>query len=126
VTKAFPPGPGSAEFRQADGFLRLSSKGIHADFAQDLPFSTRNVIYSTQTPWAVRATMTKVTHPAWKTRPSWFIIGIEDGMVPVALARAEAKMIGAATLELHSSHVPMLSQPDKVAAFIVRAAKMLK
>jgi pimeloyl-ACP methyl ester carboxylesterase len=126
VVKAFPPGPGSLEFQQADGFLRLSAKGIHADFAQDLPVSTRNTIYSTQTPWAVRATQTKVMDPAWKTRPSWFIIGIEDKMVPVALARAEAKMIGATTLELHSSHVPMLSQPEKVAAFIIGAAKTLK
>jgi pimeloyl-ACP methyl ester carboxylesterase len=127
VTKAFPPAPGSAEFRQdASGFFTLSSKGIHSDFAQDLPFDTRNTIYATQVPWAVRATVTKVTHPAWKTKPSWCIIGTQDQMVPPALARAEAKMTGATSLELQSSHVPMISRPKEVAAFIVRAAQALK
>ncbi|MBS1665491.1 MAG: alpha/beta hydrolase [Bacteroidetes bacterium] len=126
VTKAFPPAPGSGEFQQASGFLKLSSKGINAYFAQDLPPSARNTIYSTQVPWAVKAAMTKVSAAAWKTRPSWFIIGKDDQMVPPALARAEAKMIGARTLELNSSHVPMLSMPEKVAAFIVSAAQELK
>ncbi len=126
VVKAFPPAPGSAEFRQSDGFLTLSPKGIHTDFAQDLPFQARNTLYSTQVPWAVRATMTKVTHAAWRTKPSWFLIGIEDRMVPVALARAEVKIIGAASLELHASHVPMLSMPEKVAEYIGHAARALK
>jgi pimeloyl-ACP methyl ester carboxylesterase len=126
VTKAFPPGPGSAEFKQDAGFLTLSSKGINAHFAQDLPAETRNVIFSTQVPWAVRATVTKVAHAAWKTKPSWCIIGTDDQMVPPALARAEAKMIGATRLELRSSHVPMISMPEKVAAFIISAARGLK
>ena len=126
VVKAFPPAPGSAEFRQdTSGFLTLSSKGINAHFAQDLPAEERNTIYSTQVPWAVRATMTKVSKAAWKTRPSWCIIGQDDQMVPVALARAEAKMIKAHTLELQSSHVPMISRPEKVAAFIISAAQEL-
>jgi len=127
VAGAFPPGPGFAEFKQDGyGFLSLSSKGIHEDFAQDLPASTRNVIYTTQIPWAVKATTGKVTSAAWKARPSWFLIGIEDRMVPVALARAEAKMIHATTLELHSSHVPMISQPEKTAAFVISAAQAVK
>ena len=55
----------------------------------------------------------------------WFVIGIEDQMVPVALQRSEVKTIGATTLELHSSHVPMISQADEVADFIVSAAQSL-
>ena len=120
------PSPGSAEFKQdASGFLSLSSKGINAHFAQDLPAETRNVIFTTQVPWSVKATVTKVMDPAWKTKPSWFIIGAQDHMVPPALARAEAKMIKAKTLELNSSHVPMVSQPGRVAAFIINAATTL-
>jgi pimeloyl-ACP methyl ester carboxylesterase len=125
VTKDYPS-PGSAQFKQdASGFLTLSYKGIHDDFAQDLPFQTRNTIYSTQTPWSLRAVTKGVSVAAWKTKRSWFVIGKQDGMVPVALARSEAKMIGARTLELNSSHVPMLSMPDKVAAVIVGAAQEL-
>lgn len=123
VVSAFPAAPGSAEFRQdASGFLSLSPKGIDTHFAQDLSPQDRKVIYATQTPWAAIATTTKITSAAWKTKPSWFIVGLEDGMVPTELARAEAKMIKATTLELKSSHVPMLSQPAKVAAFITEAA----
>lgn len=124
VVKASPPAPGSAEFRQdASHFLSLSSKGIHAHFAQDLPIETRNLLYVTQVPWAARATTDKISTAAWKTRPSWCIIGTDDQMVPPQLARAEARMIRATTVELKSSHVPMLSLPDKVASFIAGAAR---
>ena len=126
VTQAFPPGPGSAEFKaDASGFLSLSSKGINAHFAQDLPAGDRNVIFATQVPWAVRTTTDKISNAAWKTKPSWCIIGTDDQMVPPALARAEAKMIKATTIELNSSHVPMVSQPNKVATFIIGAAGKL-
>jgi pimeloyl-ACP methyl ester carboxylesterase len=126
VTSAFPPAPGFAEFKQdASGFLALSSKGINTNFAQDLTTQQRSVLFATQTPWATKATTTKVSKPAWKTRPSWCIIGLNDLMVSPDLARAEAKMIKATSMELKSSHVPMLSQPDKVAAFIMSAARSL-
>lgn len=126
VTSAFPAAPGSGEFRQdASGFLSLSPKGINEYFAQDLPAKERQVLVATQTPWAGKATVTKISTAAWKDKPSWFIIGTEDKMVPVELARAEAKMIKAKTTELRSSHVPMVSQPEKVAEVIINAAQGL-
>jgi pimeloyl-ACP methyl ester carboxylesterase len=126
VTAAFPPAPGSGEFQvDATSFITLSTKGIHQYFAQDLNASDRNVVFATQVPWATKATTEKITKAAWKTKPSWFVIGTEDYMVPLELARAEAKMINATVLELKSSHVPMVSQPDKVASFISVAAKKL-
>ncbi|PZF71899.1 alpha/beta hydrolase [Taibaiella soli] len=126
VTQAFPPAPGSSEFKpDASGFLSLSFKGIDQYFAQDLPEETRKTIYATQTPWAAKATTTKVTKASWKDKSSWFIIGLDDQMVPVDLAKAEAKMINAKTLELKSSHIPMVSQPKKVADFIIGAAQQL-
>lgn len=126
VTSAFPPAPGSAEIRpDAEGYLSLTAKGINNHFAQDLPAAERKVVFATQVPWATKATTTKITNAAWKTKPSWYIVGIDDQMVPVALARAEAKMIKATTIELNSSHVPMVSQPKKVADFIIAAASAL-
>jgi pimeloyl-ACP methyl ester carboxylesterase len=126
VVSAFPQAPGSAEFKQdASGFLSLSFKGVNSYFAQDLPEEERKVIFATQTPWATVATTRKVSNAAWKTKPSWAIIGTEDHMVTPDLARAEAKMIKAKTLELKSSHVPMVSQPNKVADFIISAAQAL-
>ena len=126
VLKAFPTSPGSAEFKQdASGFLSLSFKGINSHFAQDLPADERKVIFATQTPWAARATTDKVVKAAWKSKPSWCIIGLDDQMVIPDLARAEAKMINATAIELKSSHVPMMSQPDKVAGFILEAIQKL-
>jgi pimeloyl-ACP methyl ester carboxylesterase len=124
VLQPFPPAPGSAEFKQdASGFLRLSSKGINEHFAQDLPFQDRQVLVSTQTPWAAKATVTKISTAAWKAKPSWCIIGTEDHMVTPELARAEAQMIKAKTIELRSGHVPMVSMPDEVTKVITGAAK---
>lgn len=126
VVQAFPPAPGSAEFRQDEaGFLSLSPKGINEHFAQDLPAEERSIMVSTQTPWAARATVTKISMAAWKNRPSWCIIGTEDQMVTPELARAEAKMINGKTTELRSSHVPMVSMPEKVAEVIIGAAREL-
>ena len=126
VTKAFPPVPGSGEFQlDASGFLTMSSKGIHNYFAQDLPTMDRDVIFATQVPWAAKSTTDKITKAAWKNKPSWCIIGTNDQTVPPALERAGAAMIKATTIELKSSHVPMLSMPDKVATFIIGAAQKL-
>ncbi|WP_262246721.1 alpha/beta fold hydrolase [Parapedobacter soli] len=126
VNAPFPPGPGGAEFRpDAEGFLSMTAKGIHEDFAQDLPEAQRNVLVATQTPWAAAATVQPVHNVAWKTKPSWCIVATEDRMINPDLERATAKMINATTIELESSHVPMVSQPDAVANFIDQAANRL-
>ncbi len=126
VIQPYPPSPGNAEFKQdAAGFLSLSFKGIDSHFAQDLPEQERKILFATQTPWAAKGTVTKISKAAWKNKPSWCIIGLNDETVPPALTKAEAKMINATVLELESSHVPMLSQPGKVAEFIIGAAETL-
>jgi pimeloyl-ACP methyl ester carboxylesterase len=126
VIQPYPPSPGNTEFLQdASGFLSMSLKGINSYFAQDLDAEDRNVLYATQIPWAAKGSTTKISKAAWKNKPSWCVIGLNDKTVPPQLTRAEAKMIKATTLELESSHVPMLSQPDKIAAFIVSAAETL-
>lgn len=126
VAKTFPPAHGnSAVQAHPDGFLTLSLKGINEDFAQDLPPADRKVIFATQGEWGARCTTDKISHAAWKTKPSWFIVGSDDHMINPALERAEAKWMKATTLEVTSSHVPMVSQPDKVASFIIKAAEAL-
>ncbi|WP_298735017.1 alpha/beta hydrolase [uncultured Chitinophaga sp.] len=124
VFQPYPASPGSAEFRpDSSGFLSMTAKGINEHFAQDLPPKERNIIFATQGPWAIKATTAKISTAAWKQKPSWMIIGTEDHMVTPDLARAEAKMINARTTELKSSHVPMVSMPEKVTAVIMDAAK---
>lgn len=126
VNAAMAPTAVGPEFKlNPEGFLSLSLKGINEFFAQDLSPRERKVVYSTQVTWAAAATKEKVYSPAWKNKPSWYIVAAKDGMINPELERYKAKLIRATTLELNSSHVPMLSQPDKVADFIMEAAAKL-
>jgi len=126
VNAAMPPTAVGPEFRLSpEGFLSLSEKGINEFFAQDVSPEERKVIYATQVTWAASATREKVNGPAWTTKPSWYIVAAKDGMINPDLERFKARLIKATTIELTSSHVPMISQPGKVAAFIISAAQTL-
>jgi pimeloyl-ACP methyl ester carboxylesterase len=123
VAKTATLAPGNEQVRvDAAGFLSLTPKGIFEDFAQDLLMPERKVILATQGQWAAFTTDEKVSKAAWHEKPSWFVIGGNDRMINPGLQRILAKKINAQSLELNSSHVPMLSQPAKVAAFIANAA----
>ena len=126
VNAAMPLTAVGPEFKLSkEGFLSLSLKGINEFFAQDASPEERKVIYATQVPWAEAATREKVYSPAWKNKPSGYIVAAQDGMINPDLQRFKAKLIKANTLELVSSHVPMVSQPNKVADFIVGTAQKL-
>ncbi len=126
VNAPFPPAPGGTEIRpDAAGFLSMTEKGIDEDFAPDAPASERKVIFATQVPWASAATGIKVSDLAWKTKPSWVIIATHDRMINPEVERSTAKMIHAKTLELATNHVAMVTEPKKVAAFIMEAAESL-
>jgi len=66
-----------------------------------------------------------ITNAAWRDKPSWFIMGEQDYMLLIDLERDTAKRMGAKTLVLQSSHVPMISHPGEVADFVEKAANEL-
>lgn len=123
VTKAYPPTPGLKQAKSdSAGYLWMTRAGIDEDFVPDLPPEERAIVFATQGPWNSRALADRITNPAWKTKPSWFII-VNDRMLPPEYERTIAKHIGARTTTLTSGHVPMLSQPQAVAEVIVDAAR---
>ena len=125
--KEFPVPPGNAEAKPDEaGFLSLTQKGVIEDFAQDLPLSERRVMAATQGPTSINAFTQKISIAAWKTKPSWYVVAQNDRMIAPAFEVAMAKTIKAKSITLPSSHVPMLSHPDEVAAFITEAAQALK
>ncbi|QHV99377.1 alpha/beta fold hydrolase [Spirosoma endbachense] len=127
AAKAFPPAPGPGEGRpDGAGFVTLTAKGVHQYFCPDLTTAERNVILATQGPLAIDVGNQKVAKAAWKTKPTWYLVASEDQMINPDLERSFAKNMKAKTLVLKSSHVPMLSQPAKVAAFITEAAGTVK
>jgi pimeloyl-ACP methyl ester carboxylesterase len=117
------PTAGLKQIKADAGFLSMSPQGINEDFAQDLTPTERKVIAATQQPVAAAAFGDKMATVAWQTKPSWYIVASNDHMISPALEQAMAKKIKATTLTLAASHVPMLSQPQKVADFIAEAAK---
>jgi pimeloyl-ACP methyl ester carboxylesterase len=117
------PTPIGSELRpDKSGFLKLTPKGIAEDFAQDLSAKEIEVLTATQEPTSVAAMKGEITTPAWKSKPSWYIIAGNDRAISPNLEAAQAKKIGATTTTVPSSHVIMLAQPSKVAAVIFEAA----
>jgi pimeloyl-ACP methyl ester carboxylesterase len=117
------PTPVGPELRPTAGFFKLSSKGVFEDFAPDLPEVERKVLFATQGPIAGAALGVPTTTPAWRNKPSWFVIAGDDRMISPKLEEAEAQEMKAKSITISSSHVVMLSHPVEVAGFIERAAR---
>ena len=105
------------------GFLMLTSAGIRKDFAQDLSDSEQTVLAATQSPTSVAALSAPISTPAWRNKPSWFVIAAHDRVIAPELQAMFAERMNATSITLSSSHVAMLSQPYVVASFIRRAAR---
>jgi pimeloyl-ACP methyl ester carboxylesterase len=108
-----------------DGRIWLLPEGID-DFAGDLPEHEKKLVLATQGVPKPELFETKAGGTAWKSKPSWYIVGKKDRTVHPDLERAMAKRMGATTYELDSSHVPMLSQPKSVLDVIRAAAKTVQ
>ena len=122
--KDLPPPPGGAEIRpDAGGYLTMTTKGVFENFAQDLPLAQKKLIFATQGATNSSIFGAKVANAAWKTKPSWYVVASNDRMIQPDLERKFAKAMKAKTIELPTSHVPMLSRPADVAKLIIEAAK---
>ena len=119
----FEAAPISAEIRpDAEGFLSLTRAGVFDLFAQDLDEAEKAVVLATQGPVNGAALGGTLTAAAWRTRPTFYLIGDQDHAIPqVEQVRMAARM-NATVAHVAASHVPMLSQPGVVADFIATAA----
>ncbi|MBV9103487.1 MAG: alpha/beta hydrolase [Candidatus Eremiobacteraeota bacterium] len=125
MSQGYAPPAGGAQIRAFEGYLSLPRAAVLKYFAPDLPRGEAEVVAATQGPLAAAAFATKLTHAAWTSKRSWFIVAKRDQMINPNLERALARKMKATTLELDSSHVAMLSHPDEVATFIAEAASKL-
>ena len=116
--------PAGTQLRpDAQGFLKLTTKGVHDDFAQDLSEAEKAIMTVTQAPTSIHALGGKATVAAWRSKPSWYLRASNDRTIPPELQATMAGKIGADTTSVPSSHVPMLSHPDAVAEVVLRAAR---
>ena len=95
-------------------------------FAADVPARTVARMASAQRPVTLAAIEEKVTEPAWKRLPSWYLIGRQDEVIHPAAQRFMAKRAKAHTVEINSSHASYVSHPDEVAKLILRAARSVR
>ena len=105
-----------------DGFLFLDRDKFHAAFAADLPASLAAFMADAQVGWGVDAPGGQVTDPAWRTKPSWYLVTTEDRMIPPAAQRTMAQRAGSDVVEVAGSHSTYISHPAAVADLIKRAA----
>jgi pimeloyl-ACP methyl ester carboxylesterase len=122
ITKPYPVPPGIAKLvPDRQGFLRLPDDALRDDFAQDVPPEQARIMAATQGPVQGKAFDEKVSHAAWKSKHSWYIVSTQDRMIQPELQRVLARQMKAKTTELAASHVPQQSKPADVARVIMDA-----
>ena len=109
-------------FIPSNGYVFLSKEGIKTAFAADLNTKQQSLIYATQTPASQSVFADKSEAPAWKQKPTWYVVAKNDKAIHPDLERFMAKRMKAKTIELESSHVVMNSHPTEVLKVIVEAA----
>jgi pimeloyl-ACP methyl ester carboxylesterase len=106
-----------------DGFLMLDKAKFPASFAGDVSSEEAAFMADSQVPWGVSAVGGAVTEPAWRTKPTWYLLTTEDRMIPPDAQRQMSKRAGARVVEVKGSHAIYMSQPQAVAHIIEAAAK---
>jgi pimeloyl-ACP methyl ester carboxylesterase len=109
-----------------DGYLFLDKAKFPASFAGDVDNERAAFMANSQVPWGVDALSGTISEPAWKTKPSWYLVATEDKMIPPAAQRFMSKRAGSTVVEVAGSHAIYVSQPNAVAALIEKAASEVK
>jgi len=106
-----------------DGYLLLDKAKLPASFAGDIAVEKAAFMADSQVPWGVAALTGSISEPAWKTKPSWYLVATDDKMIPPDAQRAMSKRAGSTVVEVKGSHAIYVSQPKAVASLIEKAAK---
>jgi pimeloyl-ACP methyl ester carboxylesterase len=119
-----PPGaPQPPILPPQDGYLFLDKAKFPAAFAGDVKPDVAAFMADSQVPWGAEALNGKIIEPAWKTKPTWYLLTTEDKMIPPDAQRTMSKRTGATVVEVKGSHAIYVSRPQDVAAIIEKAAK---
>src|SRR2546425_2006799 len=122
-----PPGaPVPPILPPQDGYLFLDRAKFRAAFAADVDAERAAFMADSQVPWGVEALSGKISEPAWRTKPSWYLIVTDDKMIPPDGQRSMSKRAGSTVVEVKGSHAIYVSQPEAVAALVEQAAKSVK
>jgi pimeloyl-ACP methyl ester carboxylesterase len=119
-----PPGaPVPPILPPQDGFLFLDRSKFQASFAADVEGSAAKFMADSQVPWGLDALSGAITQPAWRSKPSWYLVATNDRMIPPDAQRAMSTRAGSTVVEVEGSHAVYVSQPQAVASLIETAVK---
>jgi pimeloyl-ACP methyl ester carboxylesterase len=119
-----PPGaPVPPILPPQDGFLFLDREKFADSFAADLPADLAAFMADSQVPWGLEALNGAVSEPAWRTKPSWYLVASDDRMIPPPAQRAMSERAGSTVVEAPGSHSIYVSQPRATADLIAQAAR---
>ncbi|MFG2041297.1 alpha/beta fold hydrolase [Dactylosporangium sp. NPDC048998] len=104
------------------GHLLLDRDKFHGSFAADLPVELAEFMADSQVPWGVDALGGTVAEPAWRIKPSWYLVATDDRMIPPPVQRAMAERASSTVVEVAASHCVYISQPEAVALLVAQAA----
>jgi pimeloyl-ACP methyl ester carboxylesterase len=122
-----PPGaPVPPILPPQDGYLFLDKEKFAASFAADVEAEKAAFMANSQVPWGVEALGGTISEPAWKTKPSWYLVATDDKMIPPAAQRFMSQRAGSTVVEVAGSHAIYVSQPEPVARLIEKAAGAVK
>jgi len=105
-----------------NGYLFLDKARFRASFAADVSEAKAAFLADSQVPWGVAALSGAISEPAWRSKPSWYLVATEDKMIPPAAQRQMAARAGSTVEEAAGSHAIYISKPETVAALIEKAA----
>src|ERR1700736_289084 len=106
-----------------DGFLFLDKTKFPEAFAADVNPDLAAFMADSQVPWGVGALSGEISDPAWRNKPTWYLIATEDRMIPPDAQRFMASRANATQVEAAGSHAIYVSRPEPVAALIEAAVK---
>jgi pimeloyl-ACP methyl ester carboxylesterase len=122
-----PPGaPVPPILPPQDGFLFLDREKFAASFAGDLPAQQAQFMADSQVPWGVEALGGTISEPAWRVKPSWYLVATDDRMIPPPAQRAMSERAGSTVNETPGSHAVYVSRPGAIANLIKNAATATK
>jgi len=122
-----PPGaPVPPILPPQDGYLLLDRAKFAASFAGDVEAERAAFMADSQVPWGLEALGGEISQPAWKAKPSWYLIATDDKMIPPDAQRAMSKRAGSTVVEVKGSHAIYVSQPEAVAALVEQASRSVK
>jgi pimeloyl-ACP methyl ester carboxylesterase len=109
-----------------NGFLFLDRARFAASFAADVEPELAAFMADSQVPWGVEALAGAVSKPAWRVKPSWYLVATDDRMIPPPAQRSMAQRAESKVVETAGSHSVYVSKPKVVAALIAQAAREAK